>query len=252
MQWCKMLTRPCVSVSQTEFIFIFRFFGFFRPRMRPTLVNGGQDRGRGERRRWIVAVAGGHTGGLPVKACGRARLCVQCIVGSVEQSDLLREGFACDAEVTHSFPPPRLPDTHWRSYLWRLHHHGELGPISRSLFPQVRKSQTRLKKKKTAGELWDRDQPHRLCTEMMKSFQWHQPLLQIYVFIQGECFRYPSLGSESYFTSDSVWLRPQSFTCGKSLNASFSAGSFNPLYLTWWRSLDQNIVRNWACAFCLL
>lgn len=67
MQWCKMLTRLSVSVSQTEFMFIFRFFGFFRPRMRPTLVNGGQDRGRGERRRRSVAVAGGHTGGLPVK-----------------------------------------------------------------------------------------------------------------------------------------------------------------------------------------
>lgn len=106
-----------------------------------------------------------------------AELYVRCIVGLVEQSDLLREGFACDAEVTHSFSSPWLPDSHWRSYLWRLHHHGELGPISRSLFPQVRKTtQPRLKTSRwTVG--WA--SPHRLCASVLRClnhFTGKQPL----------------------------------------------------------------------------
>lgn len=44
----------------------------------------------------------------------------------------------CDIVVT----PPSLSwlsDSHWWSYLWRLHLNTKLGPISCSLFPQVRK-----------------------------------------------------------------------------------------------------------------
>ena len=121
----------------------FRHFSLLRPTVLwPTTVTGEQDCGWGGRQRWILALVDIQVGPSETLTilCACRKLHVWFSV--VYQTDLLREGFACDAEVTHSlsfFSSPWLPDRHWWSYLWRLHHLRELGPVSRSLFPQVRK-----------------------------------------------------------------------------------------------------------------
>lgn len=137
------------------FVLLFRFWGVSGPGMWCFPVKRGQNCGRDGRLGRVLALAGGYPGkslsskGFYILIPGMySCLMKSCLwvakhrLGFVYQDDLLRGTFACEAEVTHcvfcSFLPPEV----WQSCLWRLPHHRELGPISRSLFPQVRKHPT--------------------------------------------------------------------------------------------------------------
>lgn len=128
-------------------MFIFRCFGFLRATMWPTADSWEQDCRRDGRHRWGMALAGGYTCESPESGAYRPSpvssvsfsICVCFSLVLVYQADLLRRGICLWCWGDSLFLSSGPPESSY-SYLWRLHHHTELGPISCSLLPKVRTS----------------------------------------------------------------------------------------------------------------
>lgn len=128
-------------------MFTFRYFDFLRPRMWPTTVTWEQDCGWDGRHRWGLALAGGCAGRAPLNqswhliffSISFAISNLRFRLGLVYPTWPAERGLCLWCWGDSLLFSPGLPDNRCWSYLWRLHHHKELGPISCTLFPQVRK-----------------------------------------------------------------------------------------------------------------